>query len=134
MKGLICIAVFLLLVAPLGSAEPIVFFSPQSPTISVGDSITVDVMISGVVSPWLADYDIVVNFNPALTPIFAVHGPTISSGSLTSETRSSVPRDQLELPKPLCIRATWAPSSLGMIHSAYSNSFSARLWRPAQTL
>lgn len=75
MKRLICIAVFLLLVAPLGSAEPIVFFSPQSPTISVGVSITVDAMISGVVSPWLADYDIVVNFNPALTPIFAVAWP-----------------------------------------------------------
>ena len=75
MKKLICIAVFLLLVAPLGLAEPILFFSPQSPTISVGNPITVDVMISGVVSPWLGSYDITVDFNSAITPIFGVAWP-----------------------------------------------------------
>ena len=75
MKKLICIAVFLLLVAPLGSAEPMVFFSPQSSTISSGGAVTVDVMISGVVDPWLGSYDISVGFDPAIMTIFAVAWP-----------------------------------------------------------
>ncbi len=88
MKKLICIAVFLLAVAPLGSANPILFLSPASPTINVGDPVTIDVMISGVVSPWLGSYNIVIGFNPAITPIVAVAWPDDFLG-IPSTTRDA---------------------------------------------
>ncbi len=79
MKKLIFLSVFLLLIgAQEGHAS--IFFQPQSSTINVGDPITVDVMISGVHSPWLAVYDMTVAFDPAILSIAAIAWPDDNLG------------------------------------------------------
>lgn len=72
MKKLLCLAV-LLLAAQLASAD--LFFQPQSSSINPGDGVTVDVMYSGAVSPWLGAYDIDISWDPAILQIVAVSWP-----------------------------------------------------------
>lgn len=73
MKRLICISAFLLMAAQLASAD--LFFQPQFSTVNTGAGITVDVMYSGVVSPWLGAYDIDVGYDPAIVQLSAVAWP-----------------------------------------------------------
>ncbi len=78
MKKLFCLAV-LLLAAQAALAD--LFFQPQSSAINVGDPITVDVMYSGAVSPWLGAYDIDISWDPAILQIAAVAWPDDFLGS-----------------------------------------------------
>ncbi len=78
MKKLICIAI-LFLAAQTGSAD--VFFQPQSSTVNLGDPVTIDVMFSGVGSPWLSAYDITIGWDPAILPVVAVAWPDDFLGS-----------------------------------------------------
>lgn len=73
MKRPICISAFLLMAARLASAD--LFFQPQFSTVNSGDGITIDVMYSGVVSPWLGGYDIDIGYDPALVDLSAVAWP-----------------------------------------------------------
>jgi hypothetical protein len=83
MKKLIFVSVFFLLIAAqTGSAD--VFFQPQFSTINVGDPITVDVMISNVVSPWLGAYDIHISYDPAILLLSAGSFDNFLSPSIRS--------------------------------------------------
>ena len=74
MKKLICSVVFLAAAVPAGWAASI-FFQPQHSTINVGDPITIDVMASGVVAPWLGAYDMDISYDPAILHLSAVAWP-----------------------------------------------------------
>lgn len=78
MKKLICIAI-LFLAAQTGSAD--VFFQPQSSTMNLGGSVTIDVMFSGVGSPWLSGYNMTIGWDPAILRISAVAWPDDFLGS-----------------------------------------------------
>lgn len=73
MKRLICTSAFLLMAARLASAD--LYFQPQFSTVNTGDGITIDVMYSGVVSPWVGAYDIDIGYDPALLDVSAVAWP-----------------------------------------------------------
>lgn len=64
MKKILVLAVFLAF-----SSQPIVadlLFQPPSTNTTVGSSFNVDVMISGITSPWLGAYDFTVQYDPAI--------------------------------------------------------------------
>lgn len=78
MKRRIGLLVFLLIAAPLASAD--LFFQPATSTINVGDPISIDVMFSGAASPWLAGYDLFIGYNPTILHLAAVAWPDDNLG------------------------------------------------------